>query len=311
MAEYLRLLALSDDELRRADVVEMNLLVAKSIPSLADLDIPRYQRLADEWAEAIRARLPKAERMFQQSPQNWKNDVNFFRLGVMHQFVECELGIEYIDAQREIKQMLYTNPSDLFLHGVMDTRRGTCGNMAALHVALGRRLGWPVSLACVGSHFILRYDDGKVTHNLEATQSGFGGFKSDPDDYLIRHDNLPSIAVTSGSDLHAMTPREMLGAFISLRGRHMHDSGQIREAQLDYLLARWLYPNNRRIYRDLMALIVPDGARLFEPWEIGSPEDLAKVLAEQCGISARSSSIPLQVMSTTIRGVIHEPIQFQ
>ena len=53
MAEYLRLLTLSDAELERFDLVGMNLLVAKSIPALADLDIPRYQRLAGEWAEVI------------------------------------------------------------------------------------------------------------------------------------------------------------------------------------------------------------------------------------------------------------------
>jgi hypothetical protein len=32
--------------------------------------------------------------------------------------------------------------------------------MAALHLALGWRLGWPVSLAVVGWHVILRFDNG-------------------------------------------------------------------------------------------------------------------------------------------------------
>ena len=94
--------------------------------------------------------------------------------------------------------MLYTDPSDLFLNGVIDTRRGTCANMAALHVALGWRLGWPVSLACVASHFVCRYDDGQVTHNIEATQSGHGGFRSDPDEYLIKKHELPPVAIASG-----------------------------------------------------------------------------------------------------------------
>jgi hypothetical protein len=42
MADYLRLLSLPDQEFLRVDPVEMNLLVAKSIPTLANLDIPRY-----------------------------------------------------------------------------------------------------------------------------------------------------------------------------------------------------------------------------------------------------------------------------
>ncbi len=123
--------------------------------------------------------MPGAERVFRKTPQDWKNDVNFFRFGVLCCYLEHEAGIAYKEDQRNVTAVWYTDPSDLFLNGVMDTRRGTCANMAALHVAIGRRLGWPVSLACARSHFICRYDDGKVTHNIETTQAGYGGFKSD------------------------------------------------------------------------------------------------------------------------------------
>jgi hypothetical protein len=128
----------------------------------------------------VRRRLPSAERVFRQTPQDWKNDVNFFRLGVLCGYLEHEAGIAYNEDQRTATAVYYTDPSDLFLNGVMDTRRGTCGNMAALHVAIGRRLGWPVSLACVRSHYICRYDDGQVTHNIEATQAGYGGLQVGP-----------------------------------------------------------------------------------------------------------------------------------
>jgi hypothetical protein len=254
---FRQLLACSDEELSRVDPLVMNLLVAKSIPSLANLDIPRYQRQADQWADEVRQRLPAAERVFWQTPWDWKNDVNFFRLGVLCGYLEHEAGIAYREDQRNGGPVFYTDPSDLFLNGVMDSRRGTCGNMAALHVAIGWRLGWPVSLACVGSHFICRYDDGQVTHNIEATQAGYGGFKSDPDDYLIRQYNLPSVAISSGSDLRAIKPREMLGVFIGLRGRHMRDTGKLEDAETDYLLARHLFPNNRRLYIDCMVSCTP------------------------------------------------------
>jgi len=83
VTDYRRLLSCSDAELARVDPLVMNLLVAKSVPSLADLDIPRYQRLADQWADDVRRRLPGAEKVFWRTPQDWKNDVNFFRLGVL------------------------------------------------------------------------------------------------------------------------------------------------------------------------------------------------------------------------------------
>jgi hypothetical protein len=272
MTDYRELLASTDEGFAEADPLVMNLLVAKSIPRLAYLDVPPYARVRDSWAEAIEDRLPKAERHFWRNPGYWKNDLNFFRLGVLCDFVENEAGIAYNEDQRAVASVRYTDPSDLFLDGMMDSRRGTCANMAALHVALGWRLGWPVSLACVRAHLICRYDDGRVTHNIEATQSGYGGFKSDPDDYLIRQYGLPPGAVSSGSDLRALRPREVLGVFIAFRGRHMRDTGNWEQAELDYLLARHLFPTSRRLHLDAMAVTALRAADLFDPGEIGAPE---------------------------------------
>jgi hypothetical protein len=93
------------------------------------------------------------------------------------------LGVHYRPDQRGVTGVLYTDPSDLCLNGVMDTRQGTCGNMAALHVALAWRLGWPLHLACAGPHMFCRYDDGQVVHNIECTNNGQRGFQSHPDSW--------------------------------------------------------------------------------------------------------------------------------
>ena len=80
------------------------------------------------------------------------------------------------------------------------------------------RLGWPVSLASVKSHFISRYDDGEVHHNIEATNTHPGGFVSNPDEMYIQRFDLPPKAITSGSDLRRLSTREMLGVFVAFRG---------------------------------------------------------------------------------------------
>jgi hypothetical protein len=303
MTDYRQLLACSNAELARVDPLVLNLLVARSIPSLAQLDIPRYERQADQMSADVRQRIPSAEKEFWKSPQDWKNDVNFFRLGILCGYLEYEAGIAYNEEQRNAKSILYTNPSDLFLNGVLDTRRGTCGNMAALHVAIGWRLGWPVSLACAGHHLVCRYDDGKVTHNIEAAQSGYGGFKSDPDEFIMKQRELPRRAITCGSDLRALTPRQMLGVFVGLRGRHMRDIGEWKEAEADYLLARWLYPASRLHYREEMALALRRGAELFEPGEIGSPESLAEEIASVFELPKPNNGKPH--FESTIKGVIY------
>jgi Transglutaminase-like superfamily len=280
-----QLLALSNLELARFDPLAMNLLVAKEIPALAHLDIPRYQRQADEWAIGVQQLLRRVEGHYWKDPARWRNDLIYFRLGVLCQYIDCDLGVSYREDQREVKSIRYTDPSDLFLNGVMDTRRGTCGNMAALHVALGWRLGWPVSLACVGTHFICRYDDGKVRHNIEATQTGNGGFKSDPDDELIQQYRLPRQAITSGSDLRAVTPRELLGIFVGLRARHARDIRNYVQAERDYLLARYLFPAHRINSREQLAASARCNMDRFESLEPGHPTTLwalGRDLHESC-----------------------------
>lgn len=282
------LAGLTEEQLAAVDPLAMNLIVAKGLPALAHLDIVHYQQLVDGWVLDLNRRcLPRWETYFHQSPQDFEHDIRFFKLGMVCQYLEQEVGIVYKRNQRNVQSILYTNPSDVFLNGVLETREGTCGSLAALHVAMGWRMGWPVSLACVNSHYVLRFDDGETIYNIEATQSDFGGFKSDPDDYLIRERRLPSIAITSGSDLRALRPRELLGVFVSLRARHLQDVGnqQHREdlvlaSEPDWLLARQLFPSNRAIYKHQMVSSTMRGNSLFLPHEVGHPNTFVLMLDE-------------------------------
>ena len=282
------LIAMSEDRLAEVDPLAMNLVVAKGIPSLSGIDIAQYQNVVNTWVKDFQRRcLPQWEPHFHDAPHDFENDIRYFRLGMVCQYLELEVGIQYNPDQRDVRGILYTNPSDLFLNGVIDTREGTCGNMAALHVAFGWRLGWPVSLACVNSHFILRFDDGKAIYNIEATQSGYGGFKSDPDDYLIETKRLPPISIQSGSDLRALRPHEMLGSFVGLRARHTQDVGKhegneckMLDSEPDWLLARQLFPSNRVLYKNQMVVSSMRGDSLFEPNEVGHPNTYARCLDE-------------------------------
>jgi hypothetical protein len=279
-----QLLSLTDGELGHVDPLAINLAVASAIPSLSGLDIPHYQALVDGWAVEVAQRVREDEPIFRQNPSAWRNDVNFFNLSVLCQYVECELGVRYREDQRDAASVRYTEASDLFLNGVIDTRRGTCGNMAALHLAIGWRLGWPVSLAAARAHLFLRYDDGLVRHNVEATQSGYGGMNSPTDEDLIRKYRLPPEALSSGSDLRAVTPRELLGIFVGLRARHFRDCGDFARAEGDFLLARWLFPSSRELYSQAMGVSVLRGRRLFHPSEEGSPLGLARWIRAEHGL---------------------------
>jgi hypothetical protein len=276
-----KFLAVPDAELRSVDPVVMNLVVAKGIPALADLDIERYVRLADEWAKDLLARMRTKEKEFFRTPQKWRNDIDFFRLGLVCWYCDVVLGVAYHEDQRNVDEkagIRYTDPTHLFLNGVMDTRRGTCGNMALLHVVLGRRVGLPVHLACVWAHFLCRFDDGVKTINIETTETGRGGFSSSPDDYILAQHKMPAKAQECGSDLRALTARETLAMFLYTRGRHFEDTERYEDAERDYLLARYLFPRHRRLYMAQTQVSVWRSTDLFEPHEKGHIVGLAEYL---------------------------------
>ncbi len=273
-------LAYSDEALAGVDPVVANLVVAKGIPALSGLDIGRYVRLADEWAADLQSKMPAEEAEFRRAPGDWRNDIDLFRLGLVCWYVDEVLRVAYREDQRNAIMVLYKDPTDLFLNGVMDTRRGTCANLALLHVVLGRRIGLPVSLACLRSHFICRFDDGRKTINIEATETGHGGFSSRTDDFVLAKHALPWKAQSCGSDLRAVTPREMLGIFVGLRARHFADAGGLAESDHDYLLARYLFPQNRQLHKAQCEISVHRGAELFEPFETGHPIDMADWMQE-------------------------------
>ena len=66
--EVFRLLALDSSELEAADLVRMNLTVARGIPRLAHLDIDRYCGIVDGWTEQFLHWLPTVEQRFHRAP---------------------------------------------------------------------------------------------------------------------------------------------------------------------------------------------------------------------------------------------------
>jgi hypothetical protein len=260
-------------------------MVARDVKALESLDIAAYAATVAEWTAEFWSALPGMELVFNKTPWKWKNDIRFFRVGMLQGFLGHEIGLRYIDQQKHARGVHYTNPSDLFLNGLIDTHQGTCANMPVLHVAISRKMGWPVSLACVGSHFISRFDDGEVVHNIEATDTAPGAFASGTDEDYIKRYKLPRKAITCGSDLRCLSMREMMGVFVALRARHLRDIGDLSAADSDYALARVLFPSHRHTYLSAMVPMLHRGSGLFETGEIGHPDTLPTNLQFKNGLN--------------------------
>jgi hypothetical protein len=250
-----------DNRLYRTDPAVLNLSVAKGIPALADMEIEPYCHFLDQAAANFARWLPQAEQEFFADPERWENDLVMFRLGMLCQFIHKALGVTYNEDQRDVKKIRYTNPGDLFLNGVIETRRGTCGNMADLFHCLAWRLRWPVYLAMSRWHSLCRYDDGERKINIE-TSNFEGGFRTPPDEHYMREDGLLPFDIEHGSDLTDLTPRQTLGCYYGARGRYWYDQADATRAEADYARAARLFPQSR-LWRQKWqyALSLKQGAR--------------------------------------------------
>jgi len=274
-------LALPDDELEQADLVAMNIAVAKGINALKDLQVQHFVEVVDKWTTEFARRLPAAEEYFwQKGPQHWKNDIRFYRMGMLQSFLTGTIGLSYIPEQFGLLAFRYTNPSDLFLNGLIDTRQGTCASLPLLHVAMARRLGWPVSLALARNHQFSRFDDGEVVYNIESTHpDDAGAFASESDDTIIKRVKLHKLDIEQGGDMRKLTAREMISVFIANRARHYQDTRLADLCDVDCCLSRALFPHRRPTYVMAMMPYVDRGKVLFESNETGHPVSLYETLA--------------------------------
>jgi hypothetical protein len=274
-----QLVGLSDEQLAEFDPLAVNLIVAKGVPRLADLDIRRYQIQVNAWAwDFAKQYLPAWTKVFQKEPEFYNHDPRLFEVGMIQQFFAKEVGITYRQDVSDSVRIRLLNPSDLFVNGLLDTLEGTCANMPVLYVAVAWRMGWRVSLACQRAHYLTRYDDGSQTFNIEAaiSRTDGPGFYWSSDDLHIELNQITDKALISGSDLKALSPRERLGAFFSSRARHYRnmcdqygDYSWLQFAERDCLLACHLFPDYRLANNELTFLRALLSKERFDPEEAG------------------------------------------
>lgn len=292
----LELLPLTNEELAKVDPLVINLLVAKGILSLRHLDIEHYVKLRDRWVEEVRRTFRRNESKFHADPERWHDRLEFFRMLLLLEYMARDLGIRYREDQRFVEAIRYTDPSDLFLNGVMDTRQGTCGNISALFFSMAWKLGLSnIAMACQRCHHYCRYVDGDLIRNIHADAMGPRGVPVVTDKEMIEVERVSPMAIRSGSDMRSLTPQQTLGIFLGLRGRHFVDTGRVIDAEPDFLLARFLFPNHRRMYKFQVGNSLDYSLNLYEPGEEGHPLALMTILNStlpNIAWSGMKSSIP-------------------
>jgi regulator of sirC expression with transglutaminase-like and TPR domain len=121
----------------------------------------------------------------------------------------------------------YDKVENHYIHGVLDTKQGTCFNLPMLYMAVAQRLGYPVYPVMAPEHVFLRFVSPLLKEqNIEATEGG--GFS--PDEDYIQRLNISAKALKSGAYLRTLTYRQFLGELLQTNAVTLGQRGQLDKA---------------------------------------------------------------------------------
>ncbi len=255
------LLAMDDAALDRLDPLDVDLAVARTIPGCESLDVAAYKRTVGQWAEQVRAETERHLYKFNQAPGDYKKSLPYFKSLLLATVIGQDFQVSY-----DVTAVSFDDPRDLFIHGVIDQRRGTCVSLPVLYMAIGHRLGYPIHAVTVAKHIFCRWDDPKTGERLNIEAASAGGLVDHPDDYYLSWPTKcdPKDAETGGV-LKSLTMREFLALKLAASGDYYWHKNQRPEAEVAYAQAYRLFPANRFLYEILTSQILEEsdsGAKL-------------------------------------------------
>lgn len=187
-----RILTLPEDKI---DVGLVALTLAKD--AFPDLDIAAASAELDIIAAKIRAITPP-------------NATVDYRVRAINTVLYRDMGIDYDKTDYTAKKLI-----NRYINGVIQKKRGTCGNLGAFYIAVAQRLGYPVYAVAAPQHIFARYVEPDGNHkNIEPT--GKGGWSSDQK--YIDDLNIPQAGIDNGVYMRTMTRRELVAELVADHG---------------------------------------------------------------------------------------------
>ena len=142
---------------------------------------------------------------------------------ILRQVIHNEKGYRYTD--QVDNHGVPVNPDELFLHGMLKSKRGYCMNLSLLYLIVGDRLNLPLYGVGLPNHFFVRYESGNDRINIEATESG----ASYPDSF---YENKFGLKFDTGTPFftHNLNKKQTLGAYLSNVGMVYYKNSRSQKA---------------------------------------------------------------------------------
>lgn len=269
------LLALPPDQIEKVDVALINLLCAEGLHGSEDLDVDYFTRTLNAWAAHVESETKRNQHLFDEHPEKFKNSVAYFRMAMLATVLVQDLRIRYSPEREkqlenghilrwEDEKAFFADSKDVFIHGLLTGKHyGTCASLPFLYVAIGRRLGYPVTLATTKTHRYVRYDEGNGKHlNVEATEHRAFLTPSD-DEYKNPWDmRLSDDEVKGMVYLQPMSNKEILGHSLLSRSAVLRSMKQYdKQAETWATAARYLpdTPLWKEIIHDMQIIAKNEG----------------------------------------------------
>jgi len=249
---YAELVGMPEAELAKVDIGLMNLLCAEGLPGSENLDVAEDLSVLDKWAELVRQSERKYASQFDEDPRRYDFSRSKFKAVnlalTLKQDLRCEYNKKLLasGAMSDISSTrFFRNSRDLFLHGFVDVRTGSCASLPVLTVAVGRRCGYPLFLVSCRGHLFCRWDDGKERFNIE---TACRGADSRPDsDYRRWPCPFPDEELETEKYLKSLSSSEELGMFAQTRAICLQENQRIEEAIEAYKIALRSFPKSKFI----------------------------------------------------------------
>jgi hypothetical protein len=217
----------SDEQLATVEIAAANLQLAQELPGAEGLNVDACLDLIDHWTRLVRL---GTDRQFVKRKSGADADLSEsqYRMLVLVTVLQRNIGVQYYVPFTE-GEFDARDSRNLFLHGILLGHGGTCSTMPVLYAAIGRRLGYPLSLVMAKEHLFCRWDDSNGDRfNIEATTWGFST-RTD-EEYLEWPKRISASEMQARPYLRSLTRREELAHFIADRGLCLRDHLLLTEA---------------------------------------------------------------------------------
>ena len=298
------LLQVPPDQLEGVDLGVMNLLCAEGLSGSEGLDVQQCLDRLGAWSLRVEQETKRNLHHFLERPKEFKDSLPYYRLGMLGTVLAEDLQIQYspeheqqllakpVNQQSvEDENRFFSSSADVFIHGLLGGKhRGTCASMPFLYAAIGRRLGYPVTIAARKYHLYIRYEGVNGEHlNTEATENR--GFAT-PTDEEYRNGQYPMTQeeIDGAGWLRPLSNKEILGICLLNRAnclrsmkqydqeiktlahaaRYVPDSVLMtRVIEKNQELARNLHAADRwdELWAELEALLPPTAGPRFEHFQ--------------------------------------------